>query len=395
MENSINFKQLFVYYCQRWYFLASAVVLGLIGGRIYSVVQTPMFESSAQVVVLSRPASSGSNVDVIMGNYEQIVTSRRIANAVADQLHDESGIDASYISSVLSVSHAKNSEILDIKTQTDNAERSRLIAETTVVAFSDTIQELYQIESENIQTIGAPMAAARPYNVHHLMSMAIGAAIGLFVTAVVLFMIFDSRVANGQDKERKGGRKSKLEKLAEQAQTNELEARIAEAEARIQAVSFARIESEAKKISAEALREESRARLVTAQSETISAEIENLKVKQAKLESEKAFKESAACANIDVSAAKQKAKIAAAIAKREAKDAATTAKREAKVAVIAAKQEAKIIADARLEIAKNRAANQISASREEVVTPAAPVTIAPDTATYNSVQIKAPGWSRQ
>jgi capsular polysaccharide biosynthesis protein len=267
-ESTISIMDFVRYFFKHWIITGIVILLAPAFGAIYTYFQTPMYDASAQIVVLDtgRQSTTGVSRDTILGNYVAIAKSPKTLNQVAGWTSQSS---ASGISKGLTVKNEKGSEVISIRYASSTPNTAADTVDKTIAAFKNSLYDLYGIKGESISIIAAPVDSIEPYNIQPVRDMLIATAAGIVAAIIIAFIRFDyaesKKTADPEFLERERKQREKLSaenaKILDQeiqARHSEMEARNQEAEVRLTEARIAQADAERALVDAKAALETAR-----------------------------------------------------------------------------------------------------------------------------------------
>lgn len=293
----ISIKDYFKYLAKTWKLSALIVLVGLIGGIVYSYIQIPMYQTTSKLVVTT--PTTTSTREATLGNYVELLKSQTVLSAASETINVD-GIDVNALQESLTVKNEKNTDVISIEYVTRDRGNGEYVVHETIQSFKNAMYDMYGIEGEGINIINQPYSSSTPYNVELIKQVAIGFGIGAATALVVAFIRFDI-INNGKRKKPEGtdslwsgsdlspGQKKiqelemKQRRLTVEADISEQEARRARAESEAAAARSAAIESEvdSAKKEVEIARAKKEAAFLLAEEAEKNALAENIKIKAA------------------------------------------------------------------------------------------------------------------
>lgn len=189
----INLHQLLKFYTQKWFWIVLVTIIGVATGYVYNTyVQTPLYKSSATLILVS-PGEKRSTQDVtLINNYIQLFKSRRVLEPVIS----EQNLSISYDTLVQSIeaTNEKNTEVIKVSISTPDANTSRALVEGSVASFKEQAKNLYDLD--NVRLVDGASNPERPYNVFKETILAASGAIGFITSVITLFFVYDYRLTH-------------------------------------------------------------------------------------------------------------------------------------------------------------------------------------------------------
>lgn len=141
--------------------------------------------------------SSLTSGNLMVNNYMSILKGENLLRNVSEAI----GTDFSIVNSSLSVSNDANTQIITIKSTTDDPELSKAIVDQTVSSFQSDMQELLNIQ--NLVVIDSAKVNSSPVSPNVKMNTLIGALIGAMLSGGYVFIMFilDKRLRNKKEAE--------------------------------------------------------------------------------------------------------------------------------------------------------------------------------------------------
>lgn len=141
--------------------------------------------------------SSLTSGNLMVNNYMSILKGENLLRNVSEAI----GTDFSIVNSSLSVSNDANTQIITIKSTTDDPELSKAIVDQTVSSFQSDMQELLNIQ--NLVVIDSAKVNSSPVSPNVKMNTLMGALIGAMLSGGYVFIMFilDKRLRNKKEAE--------------------------------------------------------------------------------------------------------------------------------------------------------------------------------------------------
>ena len=211
--DEVNLKELLRYILSKLYIVVSVTVVVVLIGEVYSTyIKTPLYKSTAKLVLTSSQGDNASsavtNTDVTLSNnlvktYSEIIISRGVLSKVVSNLKLDT--NAEELAKKVTVSSVSNTQIITLSVSDTNAEQAEKIANEIAKVFKAEIVSLYKID--NVQIVDKALKADAPYNVNVLKQtlqfLAAGLALG--IGAVLVMFYLDNTIKNSQIVEEKVG----------------------------------------------------------------------------------------------------------------------------------------------------------------------------------------------
>ena len=208
----LNLRDMFEYYLSKSLFIFVVAVVAVTLSCAFSVFfKTPMYQSYTTIVL------AGTNTDTEMGitqnevtlnqklvsTYREIIKSRRILGQVVDNLKLETSIEA--LSSNTTVTTVKDTELIKITVEDQDAVNAKAIADEIAKVFSREIVKIYNIQ--NVVIIDKGEVAQSPYNINLIKDIVLAALIGVVISCAIIFILyyFDTTIKSSEEVEEKIG----------------------------------------------------------------------------------------------------------------------------------------------------------------------------------------------
>lgn len=208
-EMEIDLRELFFELLNHWkVILLSTVMAGTIALVISLFVVTPLYESTAELYVLSKSTSITSLADIQMGSnltndYMVVVRGRPVVEQVISNLQ----LDEDYKSLLgrITLNNPSDSRILQIIVEDPDPSRAKLVADEMAKVSSAFISEKMDQDPPTIIQYG--YADGEPVSPSVLKNTVIGLLVGGFLAMalVVVTYLLNDTIVNTDDVERKLG----------------------------------------------------------------------------------------------------------------------------------------------------------------------------------------------
>jgi len=203
----INLYHLLKFYAKNWIWIVTFTTIGVLSGFAYNnYIQTPLYKSSATLLLISPADQKAAQDATLINNYVELFKSRRVLEPVIKKQN----LNTPYESLVSSIeaTNEKTTEVIKVSISTDNAQTSKSVAEGAVASFKEQVTQLYG--TDNVNVVDNANLPTSPYNVHEELVLLLAGAIGFMATIIVLFFIYDLTPKT----KKKRAAKSKTEEVA-------------------------------------------------------------------------------------------------------------------------------------------------------------------------------------
>lgn len=203
----INLYDLIKYYVKKWRVIVALTLLGLIAGLVYNTfIQKPLYKSDAKLILVPTPGKPTTTDPTLINNYIDLLKSRRVLEPVIEKEHSNLSYDT--LSQSVKATNQKDTAVIEVVVTTSNAEQSKSIANDITDSFKTAVSSLYH--SDNLVVVDPAVAATNAFNVHKTMQLAIATAIGLVISIIALFFIYDYK---GGESKKPDTHKTMLKKI--------------------------------------------------------------------------------------------------------------------------------------------------------------------------------------
>lgn len=274
----INLRDLLIYFRKHLLLFFAMVILCVSAGTAYTIlVQKPEYKSRATIILSSDKSKTTVQSEItanknLIETYTEVVKSHR----VLDRVISENNLADSFetLSTKISVSSLKNTEIISISVVDKEAYRSYEIANWVADIFKEEISQIYNDTSVNI--LDHAVEPRSPYNIdvvkQEIIYTAAGMVLGFGIILVLFYFDRTIKTTEQIDEIFKlpiFGQVHKLETNKQKKKRKKLEAKLAKIEAKEEkehrklekqkqkeAEKEAELKAEAEKIAAEKAAEE-------------------------------------------------------------------------------------------------------------------------------------------
>lgn len=213
-EMEIDLLSLFSYLIGKWKTLLIAAVIGGILALAYTLLQTPMYQSSSMLLILSKTAESNNSATTTTSDFaigtqliedlSVIATSDTVMEEVAKAVQEENDITLTTdeIKNMVTVNVQDNTRILEISAENADPNVAYTIAETMTTKTSEQMAEITQTNPATV--IAEPKIADEPVDNGMTKNLAIGILLGIVLVGgiyTVKFLIND-RIQDEDDIEK-------------------------------------------------------------------------------------------------------------------------------------------------------------------------------------------------
>lgn len=210
----INLKDIFQMFWNKKIYILLITLIFIVIGIIYTIgFVTPMYTSSTTLVLAAsdktteanKPASTITTTDVTLNSklvetYSVILQTNDVLREVISNL----GINISEeeIKNNIAVSSVKNTEVIKISVNNENATNAAKITNEIAKVFSKKVGEIYNIN--NVYVLDEAEVSTNPSNINHTKDIVIFAFIGIVISVmyVLIANMLDTTVKTQEDIEK-------------------------------------------------------------------------------------------------------------------------------------------------------------------------------------------------
>ena len=202
----INLYHLLKFYAKKWMWIVGSVLIALLLGYIYNTyLQTPLYKSSATLILIN-PNDKRTTQDVtLINNYIQLFKSRRVLEPVIN----EKNVNINYDTLVSSIdaTNEKNTDVIKVSISTPNPDMSKMLVEGSVASFKEQANKLYKLD--NVRLVDEASYSSQPYNVRKPFVLVVAGVGGLVLSLLALFFAYDFSLTHKPSKKVKTAPKRK------------------------------------------------------------------------------------------------------------------------------------------------------------------------------------------
>lgn len=210
----LDLKELFQMFWNKKIYILLITLIFIVIGIIYTIgFVTPMYTSSTTLVLAAsdktteanKPASTITTTDVTLNSklvetYSVILQTNDVLREVISNL----GINISEeeIKNNIAVSSVKNTEVIKISVNNENATNAAKITNEIAKVFSKKVGEIYNIN--NVYVLDEAEVSTNPSNINHTKDIVIFAFIGIVISVmyVLIANMLDTTVKTQEDIEK-------------------------------------------------------------------------------------------------------------------------------------------------------------------------------------------------
>lgn len=197
MEETISFGEIFSMLKKRLVLIIIMLVLGVaIATGVTFFLITPMYESSAELIVQSKAEASSTNLQsdvnanvLLINTYADMIKGDVVLDDVQRELAENYQYDLSTndISRIVEVVQSTNSQMFQIRATSDNPDKSAAIANVTATIFQNKATDVLDVSQVTVTS--QAQANTSPVSPNERMNILIGAAIGMMTGVGLAFLL--------------------------------------------------------------------------------------------------------------------------------------------------------------------------------------------------------------
>ncbi len=208
----IDLKEMFQMFWNKKIEIIVIILLFMIGGIIYtSEFTVPMYSSSTTLVLAtSEDAETTANTTItatditinskLVSTYSELVKSKNILREVIYNL--EVPIEEETLRKQVKVSSVKNTELIEIVVENEEAQTAAKIANEIAKVFTEKVKEIYNIN--NVQIVDHAEITSQPSNINYLKSAILFTGIGIVIAVIYVIVanMIDTTIKTAEDIEK-------------------------------------------------------------------------------------------------------------------------------------------------------------------------------------------------
>ena len=211
MENyeDIDIKRILEIIFSKKIFIILILLLSIILGYVYSYYyKKPEYQSSVKILLVADENKTNKELtqtdlninSSLISTYSSIAKSTNVIEKTINNLG--LNISVSKLQKNIEAKQIDNTQFLKITVKDENAETAKDIANELSKVFTEQIKEIYNLE--NISIVDKAEIESMPCNVNHAKDMILFTGIGLFISMVVIMIIyfFDDTIKNEKEIEK-------------------------------------------------------------------------------------------------------------------------------------------------------------------------------------------------
>ena len=211
MENyeDIDIKRILGIIFSKKLIIALIILLSITLGYVYSYYyKTPEYKSSVKILLVADESKVNKELtqtdlsinSSLISTYSSIAKSTNVIQNAIENLNLD--ISVANLQKNIEVTPIDKTQFLKITVQNENPEVAKNIANEIAKVFTAKIKEIYNLD--NISIVDEAEIASQPCNVNHKKDLIMFAAVGVFLSAILVIAvyIFDDTIKDEKDIER-------------------------------------------------------------------------------------------------------------------------------------------------------------------------------------------------
>ena len=185
----IDLYDLLRFYVKKWLTVAIFVMVAGIAGIVFTYyIQSPKYESKATLLIIGANRASAQD-SVVLNNYVQLFTSRRVLEPVITDQEYEQSYNA--LAQNVTAQNVKNTDVITVSIATSDANTSKQMLENAIESFRSQAKELYGDNNIKINVVDGASTPGAASNIRPLMQVGLVMAIGFAIAIISLFFVYD------------------------------------------------------------------------------------------------------------------------------------------------------------------------------------------------------------
>jgi len=207
MEETISLKELFQTLKKRlWLIGLITIIAAIISAVVSFFVVTPIYESKTQILVNQTKSDqqlyTGNEVQTniqLINTYNVIIKSPAILDKVKSELNLKRTVDE--LNNQISVSSAKDSQVVEITAQDPSPHIAAQIANKTAEVFQNQISTIMKVDNVSVLSKADVKDDVSPVKPQPLLNIAIAMVLGLMAGIGLAFLLeyLDNTIKTEQD----------------------------------------------------------------------------------------------------------------------------------------------------------------------------------------------------
>lgn len=213
----LDLKELFSMFWNKKAEIIFITLIFMVVGVVYSYFYiTPVYTAKTDVLLVQSSATISQTGDTaitqtdltmnskLVSTYSQLIKKNTVFGQVATNLN-LSDSEAAHIKSNISVTSAKDTEIIEIRVTNEDPQLAADVANEIAKVFSEKIVEIYNLS--NIHLLDRAVVPTSPSNINHSKDIVVFAFIGLAISAAYILIanMLDTTIKTEEDIEKVTG----------------------------------------------------------------------------------------------------------------------------------------------------------------------------------------------
>jgi len=194
----MELKQYFGIVLKKWWLILAIVVIAIAATGVKSFYfTTPIYSANAKLIVnQSAMAGEGATLNTgtiqtsifLINSYKEIIRSSTIMNKVVEQF-PELGVTSNQLSSMISVSSANNSQVMNLVYQDTSYAKAAAIVNAVSTVFKEQIPNIMNVDNITILSEADTTASPGPINFNPIMNILISLVVSLMLAIGLVFLL--------------------------------------------------------------------------------------------------------------------------------------------------------------------------------------------------------------
>lgn len=194
----MELKQYFRMIQKKWWLIVAIVVIAIAATGVKSFIYTtPIYSANAKLIV--NQSSSANEVTslntgtiqtsiILINSYKEIIRSSAIMNKVVERF-PELGVTSREITSMISVTSASNSQVMNLVYQDTSYAKAAAIVNAVSTVFKDEIPHIMRVDNITILSEADTTLSPSPINLNPIMNILISFVVSLMLAIGLIFLL--------------------------------------------------------------------------------------------------------------------------------------------------------------------------------------------------------------
>lgn len=187
----INVREILDFFISKiWLIIIFILVFAANGYLYFAHIQTPKYHSSTTIILVSEQEDTNtSNISMnqqLVSTYSEIVKNRSVLSKVINKLDLDMSVKE--LAENISVTSVDDTEIIKIEVSSVDNVLARDIASEVAKTFISEVNDIFKLQ--NVTILSEAQIENQPYNVSLVKQVALSGAVGLFLSLIIIFLIY-------------------------------------------------------------------------------------------------------------------------------------------------------------------------------------------------------------